>query len=155
MRVLFLDIDGVLNSREWFASQPERVRGYSMFDDRADLDPKAVRTLKTLFKELPNTKMVVSSSWRIGRSLEDLKLLLPDFADYIIGRTPDSMQNIFASSRGDQIKMWLGDHPKVTHFAIVDDDISDMGSLVSNCVKTSQATGLLNHHVEALKELLQ
>ena len=114
-RVLFLDIDGVLNSHRTAIG----LGGIPHDFDAAGLalfDLAAVGMLRGLC-EAGNVSVVLSSSWRIVHDFRELgaALRLP-----IIDQTPRLVGN-----RGKEIAAWLAKHPEVQRFAIVDDD-SDM-----------------------------
>ena len=117
MKVLFLDIDGVLNSRRTavaFGSYPHKLAHLERFDHAA------LGLVRRLCEA--GVSVVLSSSWReeyqhseIGRALD-----LP-----IIGGTP-----VLSGSRGSEIAAWLVEHEDVRTWAIVDDD-PDMLRLLS------------------------
>jgi len=132
MKVLFLDIDGVLNStRSCIANKgyphdfsPE---GMPMFDSIA------VSLIRGLCAR-GGVSVVVSSAWRIthhwdaiGRALE-----LPT-----MDRTPSLL-----GVRGDEIAHWLEAHPEVTQYAIVDDDADMLPEQFPFFVKTDGHEGL-------------
>lgn len=103
MKVLFLDVDGVLNYREWF-----RIHGREDYP----LDPVCIELVQRIIKET-GCKIVLSSTWRNHEgSVQELKKYFE-----IIDKTPH-----FSSFRGDEIKAWLEKHPEVTKYAILDDD---------------------------------
>ncbi len=76
-RILFLDIDGVLNSPEWFGHWPPKGETTAGIDVRdlalvADtyLDPAAVRRLNRLAAK---AEIVISSSWRYGFTVDQIR----------------------------------------------------------------------------------
>lgn len=147
MRVIFLDFDGVLNSRESWDTCTQMHRDHKS----ARLNPPAVDRLARLVKE-SRAAIVVSSSWRAFWSLDQLKTWLSKFGipkNTIIGKTPrcDVM-------RGREIRQWLDDHPEVTSFVVLDDD-SDMETVHHRHVKTSWETGLQDDHVEEALNLFR
>lgn len=109
MRVLFLDCDGVLNSRDDYMVSGDQ-RPYYV------LNRKKVDYLLDIIKET-NCKIVLSSSWRVmqdGReTLEEHDIPIFDVTENLSG------------CRGSEIQEWLDRHPETTGYAIVDDD-SDM-----------------------------
>lgn len=121
MKVLFLDIDGVLNHR----MTKDRVCGFM------GLDPDLIAVFNKIVDAMPDLKIVVSSTWRhmfmpgVYSNFEELIQLLNKrgLKGEIIGRTPDSWHDI----RGREISEWLADHPEVTHYVILDDS-PDAGS---------------------------
>lgn len=145
MKVLFLDIDGVLNS--WrtsiaFGGMPFNIIGA----DRAKFDQVAISLIAAIC-ERAAAVIVLSSSWRredywdrIGKELG-----LP-----IIDRTPW----MFNGSRGDEIASWLGEHPEVDRYAILD-DMADAGSGHGDrFIRTSMKEGFTYANAEKLAELL-
>lgn len=87
------------------------------------------------------TKIVVSSFWRVGRSVATLQELLTGKGVIceVIDRTPD----LFTLPRGHEIKKWLEGREDVDSFIILDDD-SDMVFLELLCrlVHTTFTNGI-------------
>ena len=119
MKVIFLDIDGVLNS-EKFAKycyeNPEFVEnGGSNW-----VDPYSVLWVLQLCKEL-DLKIVLSSSWRLWdlnstidelNKYRDLKPLIP----YLVGVTPRNTDDRIWEDRGDEIRYYLDNHPEIENY---------------------------------------
>lgn len=59
MKIIFLDIDGVLNSEVYYRIVDRSKKDWSRFD------PKAVELIKKLLNEF-SAKIVISSTWRFG-----------------------------------------------------------------------------------------
>lgn len=92
--LLFLDIDGVLNSIEW-AKKCGGQRGYR------DMDPDAVAQLKRIC-ETATCAIVVSSTWRRLYTIAEIreKLEAAGFPNApILGQTP----TLFGRWRGDEV----------------------------------------------------
>lgn len=132
MRVIFLDIDGVLNShRSAIAYCSVLMR---------KLDPVAVSMLYRIVKYAP-ADLVISSTWRMDRDYLPLvwgclrEAGFPWDGDKcpIIGKTTTEHKGItdddeypgINTGRGDQIKQWLDENPEYDDYIILDDD-SDM-----------------------------
>ena len=115
MKVIFLDIDGVMNSEDW----------YNEHLGEGDIDYRAVRLLK-LYIETHDIHIVISSSWRDITLKQTLLTLtetpMIDIIGRIIGQTPRS----YDGNRGKEIDMWLNDRPEVDEFYIIDDDDFDI-----------------------------
>lgn len=143
-KVLFLDIDGVLNSeRSCYA-----LGGFPhAFDakNKAMFDWVAVGLIRRLCEDA-DTSIVLSSTWRILHSIHECAngLDLP-----IFDKTPGGGGN-----RGKQIQEWLDAHPEVTHYAIVDDDGDMLESQRSRFVQTDFRVGLSLDNYGQLKRLL-
>lgn len=123
-RVLFLDIDGVLNSKQ--------SRDLAIF-----LEPSRIQLLNNILEQT-KCEVVISSTWRLKNGpllLEEL-LTLAGYKGYILGYTP----TIPNRERGSEIKEWLARHP-TEKFVILDDN-DDMGNLFPYLVKTTFDEGL-------------
>lgn len=144
MKIIFLDIDGVLNSGEYV--RKNNIRGLMGTEG---IDPEAVTRLNQIV-EATGAVVVVSSSWRFGTPLPTLDHYLTKrgFLGYIIGATP-----VLPSERGDEIGLWLRAVPVVDKFVIIDDD-ADMGNLMDHLIKTSWETGLQDEHVDMAIKIL-
>ena len=149
LKVLFLDVDGVLNSARYLRENPG---AFDRKDESKHFDPAACARLdRVLFST--GAKVVVSSTWRLTNTTSQIERFLISrgaASARIIGATPPSWAG---SRRGDEIQEYLDGHPGVTRFAIVDDD-SDMLHLIPRLVKTTWEEGLLDDHVEKLIRML-
>lgn len=145
MKVVFLDIDGVLNNKEFLKDR----------DDLQVCDPKNVKNFNKIVEEIDDLKIVVSSSWRIGRSLEELIEILreKDVKGEIIDKTPD-MTAKFDATRSNEIQAWLNGND-VDKFVILDDNPISL-PLSDNHIRTSFTKGgLSSNHVDKVKEVLE
>lgn len=132
LKVLFLDIDGVLNSRRSqmaFGAYPHDFSAKGM----ACFDMVAVALVRRICR-VSGCSIVLSSDWRYTTTAHAAAnaLDLP-----IMGSTPQ-----LAGSRGLEINAWLNEHPEVTHYAIVDDIAAMLPSQQANFVQTDDAYGL-------------
>lgn len=118
--VIFLDVDGVLNS----ISTPAWMGD--------DWDIPLARPLKNLKRIVEETgaKVIISSSWRKhSAAMRKLKLALMVFELQIAGQTP-----WMELDRPTEIEAWLADHPEVKRYVILDDDPFPWTSEQSNKV---------------------
>lgn len=129
MKILFLDIDGVLNSREY-----DRKRNWN---EQTDIDETRLPLVKEIIDKT-GAKIVLISTWRShwnsDESLcdEDGNYINRLFAKYglaIYDKTPDLG---LLSKRKDEVKAWLAKRKSgIESFAILDDyrfgwdDLSD------------------------------
>lgn len=146
MKVIFLDIDGVLNSAQSFIAA--HAAGMSRFTTNyAGWDKDSVARLGAIILQT-GAKVVVSSTWRLFL-MDSLKsgidTLLPDIgSSVIVGKTP---HNGFADkTRGSEIAEWLANNP-VDQYVIIDDDSDLLPSQIDNFVQTSWKTGLQDEHM--------
>lgn len=127
MNIIFLDIDGVLNSEESIVRFYEEAMSKGQPNYNCDeIFPKEyMNNLKELVEET-DSKIVISSTWRMFYPDNDKWFkLMSNLKEYnldtkVIDRTPYT-----SKKRGDEIRMWLSEHPEVSNFVIIDDD-SDM-----------------------------
>lgn len=147
MKLIFLDIDGVLNNR---ASMRQHSKTHSIYN----LDADCVACLNKLCM-LSGAYCVVSSTWRHGWPVAAFLQFMRErgFLGWIIDRTP----NMPGQERGVEIAAYLSQcrergHP-VESFVILDDD-SDMGPLLPYLVRTTTALGLEAQHVDAALAIL-
>lgn len=140
MKVIFLDVDGVL------------ITGMKPYDWRTP-DPTCIALLNEL-TECTHGQIVVSSCWRVGRTLPELRDLFKRWGviGTIIDRTGSG-----AESRGLEIMRWLHERDKlrgdVDKFVIIDDD-KDMDVLFPSLVQTKHHLGLTEPDVKKAIELL-
>ena len=149
-RVIFLDVDGVLNSR--------------MSREAAESDvppPEIMENLKFL---VDNTqcKVILSSTWRlVDHKRHQLENLFLQYGLSVNGATPD-LEKVAKGDRVDEILLWLEMRAaKSEHvhawIAIDDMDLLRMNPRLtsSNFVHTSDAVGLdAEKTEEALNKLL-
>ena len=141
MKVLFLDVDGVLN-RCGKSNQ-------GLETDKCDLLADICR--------IAGCVVVVSSTWRRYPHLMEDRLL-PLFRSRGIvfaGQTPMLEKPspggyvFVASARHEEITAWLSDRPEVTQYVIVDDD-SDADDGTGRYVKTNSYEGLTQTHADEI-----
>jgi len=130
--LIFLDIDGVLNSlRTFLAFKKLQLK---------EVDPVAVNLMDRLVRET-DADIVISSSWRIGKPVPYLQEVFrtyfsAPFYDCIIDKTPH-----LCGKRGDDIRDWLEAHPERHNYVIIDDDSDMLPSQKSRFVCTDDRVG--------------
>lgn len=158
MKVIFLDIDGVINSEDfaiWIHEHPEFCENGGHFW----IDPQKIDMIVNLCEET-GAKLVISSSWRgwsLRSTLEDFSTYrdLSRLNPYIVGVTPRFYMNSkMYMSRGDEIQYYLSTDQSITHYCIVDDDNDMLDSQKDNFVRTDFQTGLTMEDVEKIKNIL-
>ena len=159
MKIIFLDIDGVLNSNDFFASNHEEVKKikYDLNDidtllkrQMMDIDFSKVMILKKVVDET-NAKVVITSSWKKLKIFPYVMCALIREGIPIIDITHDNGYN-----RGIGIRKYLLEHD-VRDYVVLDDDIFDDydKEILNNLVKTSFFDGGLKeeHANELVKRL--
>lgn len=171
MHVIFLDVDGVLNSEAYALKLEERHRALGheelarskrettcdCFKLYHQIDRDAVARVNRLVA-VTASKIVISSTWRKLFDPPELERILVEhgLVAEIVGSTPDGhaepeMLEVFGPLvrifRGHEIDFWLRKHPEVDRFVILDDG-SDMEMHKKRLVQTDCEEGLLDDHVE-------
>jgi hypothetical protein len=147
--VLFLDFDGVLNSRRYF----EATANNHLDTDAGALDPIAVERLNRVI-DATEAEIVVSSAWRLINTVGSLQRTLRarGFRHRIRSRTP---VHYVDRGRYMEIREWLFVNAHGGPFAIVDDDHDAGISYAPRFVQTTFDEGLTDAHVEKLIEILR
>ena len=151
IRLLVLDIDGVLNSRNFFMNRVKKENSQLQ-----DIDPEAVKLLNWIIDET-NCRILLSSTWR-----HDFKTSMGVniFFEAIgvrpvcIGLTPD-----YQTERGTEILGWLIKHryqkyPIIVESLTILDDDNDMGIFMPWWVHCKNETGLTKREAKIAKLML-
>lgn len=145
-KLIFLDVDGVLNSwTYWKSLNP---------DDQYELrhiDRNAIKKLKRIVDKT-GAEIVVSSTWR--KFNEDMQVLATRLSVYglnIMSKTPV----LCNKERGHEITAWFESHPeyKDATYIILDDD-ADMNVHMDHLIKTDYQYGLTNSKAEKAIKML-
>lgn len=130
MKVIFLDIDGVLNiiPEEW--------------DEYGAIFHKHFESNLRKIIDNTNAKIVISSTWRFSgikvmKEMWKARKLSGD----IIGVTPyllNKDDKLTSIKRGYEIQDYLDNNPDIENYVIIDDDSDMLPSQIKNFVKTSE-----------------
>lgn len=138
-KLLFLDIDGVLNHQLWYSSVEDKKQNTHEEWENSQFCPWSVGLLNKLTDET-KSKIVVSSSWRQGKTVQELQDLFEKvgITSEVIDKTPKLYFNgiedyTYSVPRGCEIKAWMELNKdklgsgigKYDKYVIFDDD-SDM-----------------------------
>src|ERR1022692_2393787 len=121
MNVLFLDFDGVLNTEKNHSST-------------GNFSKAACKNLQELLNEMPEVKIVVSSSWR-RKGLSSVKSTL-EKNGFDPKKIIDITDETDRDDRGHHIERYVKDHKEIEHFVILDDK-SDMDKVLDHLVQTN------------------
>ena len=147
--VLFLDIDGVLNSGAYYKGLTDKGEGAESAVDH--LDPAAIVHLNRLVAAT-GCEVVVSSTWRIKHELPRLWRMLRSrgyTGPHLIRKTP----NFDGMMRQQEIAHWRQEHGKPAIYAILDDD-PDADDQSGRFVKTTFDEGLTSELADRVIALL-
>lgn len=113
--VVFLDVDGVLNTRTTVERTPDFHTG---------IDDARVAVLAKAVRKYENADIVLSSDWKDMKEDEDdfcyLVSKLEKKGLTLVGKTTDHWNN-----RGEGILKYLELHPEIDEFVILDDNKFD------------------------------
>lgn len=161
-RVIFLDIDGVLNSSFWNAGHQKEISAGMLID---------LEKIRLLGKLVRNTKaeIILHSGWKFWFD-PDLKPLCKEAAYLqrqmqreglmIAGTTPDhSTEEIriskkFSLVKAGEILAWLDEHKEVDRWIVLDDlDLHDPRIEIHQ-LRTDPDTGLTEEDVQRAEAVL-
>lgn len=158
MRVIFLDMDGVLNSRRYTTGpnfKPpdwgEDGEGGNLGFGSAQIDPEAVALLNDLV-ERTGARIVLSSSWRHIWSWQEVAAMLEKRGlkdkEWVIDQTPSAPSD----NRGDEVAEWISlgrerrevdpDFDPLTSYVILDDGDDFSTEQQAHFVQTDPRVGL-------------
>lgn len=145
MKVLFLDIDGVIN----------RFKFYEHGGLDCTLDKDCIARLSNIVKQT-GCVIVISSTWKYSNTLmdtleEELFPFLPKGC--IAGCTPN---NVLRPYREEEIQQYLKEHPYIKNYVIVDDYDFELKSFLNggHCVITDALKGLTEKDANKCIEIL-
>ncbi|MDE7264993.1 MAG: hypothetical protein K2N52_01805 [Clostridia bacterium] len=154
MKIIFLDIDGVLNSRIYDGKRDK--------SRQTDIDETRLPLVKSIV-DRTGAKIVLSSTWRVhwdknpDKCDEDGAYINSTFAKFgleVYGKTPDLGIDF---DRPEEISAWLEcAAEEIKSFVIIDDYRYAWGKLSDNFVKTNPnfGLGLEEEHVKQAIEIL-
>ena len=155
MKIVFLDIDGVLNSDDWYKSG-EAKKAYEKTKIVSDyhFDPNAWKWVEKLLIET-GAKIVLSSSWRnynLEATLNDFKGTNFEVLNkYIVGITPRSVLR----HRGSEIKTFIETTDiKIDKYVIIDDDTDFNTEQLPYFVRTDWFKGITEENYNKAKKIL-
>lgn len=177
MKIIFLDIDGVLNSTPFLDkalnnSNDATAREQKTLEILKDIDGchpsfglRSLRSIDTkpvsflnMIAKRSGAKFVISSSWRHTYTYKEIGVFLKHhgFMGEVIGSIPnriDPPKGVTSVKRRHEIQAYLDLHPEIVEFVILDDNV-DMGHLNDHFIMTDINIGLETKHiVEALSIL--
>ncbi len=155
-RVLFLDIDGVLNSN--FGNNKRQT----------EISDEKIKLLAYLVRET-NSEIILHSGWRfwfdselkpLCKEASKLVELLEKEDLHIKGVTPNlTTEEIrktkkFSLVKADEILLWINSHNDVTEWVVLDDLDLHNSQIERNQVKPDQTVGLTLENVKQAAKIL-
>ena len=159
--IIFLDVDGVLNSKFWDNDHQREI------SEGKYVDLAAVKLLGSLVNRT-DAKIILHSGWRFwfDESMNPLKPAAEFFVNAmasegisISGVTPDlTTEEIrkakkFSLVKADEILAWLKENPS-DNWVVLDDLDLNNSEIENHQVKTDPEVGLTDHDVEKAIKIL-
>ena len=155
MKIIFLDIDGVLNNQAFLKTS----QGFG----ENQLDPRNVAVLNKIVGAT-GAKIVISSSWRHIWDHEQIAKMMAKVgftdASCVIDRTPVGENN-----RGMEVQEWVQldaermivnpDHQSIEAWVILDDVDEFLPEQKPHFVQTNPQTGLTGHDASEAISILR
>ena len=156
-KIIFLDIDGVLNTKEWHSRMtkdtPKDEYGYAF-------DPVTVKNLAHIIDKT-GADIVISSSWKFYgvaklRKMWEIRNLPGTILDITPNTVSDEMllnvnldEMELGVCRGNEIKEWLSRHKgEVSNYVIIDDFDDLLPEQENHTVLTDSLIGITNFDAE-------
>ena len=137
--ILFLDFDGVLHPDPPTVDSPLFCR---------------TALLHQYLIQQPEVAVVVSSTWRRTRTLDQLRSLFPELESRIIGATPESSEPNYA--RQFECEAWIRENaPPWTRWVSLDDRAWNFRPFEKRLILVNRRTGLVPSDVEKLDALVK
>lgn len=162
MKVVFLDIDGVLNSNFWNDSHNQEI------SDGTLIEEEKVRLLATLVKNT-EAKVILHSGWKywfneslipVREESKRLDTMLKKHGVTIAGITPDhATEEIrktrrFSLVKAGEILEWVASHDDVETWVVIDDLELHNDEVTIHQVRTDPEVGLTESDVRRVEEIL-
>lgn len=146
MKVLFLDIDGVLNNEEHIVKihnllGEEQYLALLRKITEIPFDYRSCELLKDFIKKA-NVKVVLSSIWRLN---PDSFNIIRKYAGIEVYDKTIKLNG----TRGEEIQQYLDNHKEIINYVILDDDSDMLESQIRHFVKVDGKVGL------TIKEIIQ
>jgi histidinol phosphatase-like enzyme len=166
MKIIFLDIDGVLNHQEWYSYQQKQPKLTDENWEKGQFCYWSINLLNDLIKDT-GAKVVVSSSWRKGKSVECMQTLLDSvgFEGEVIGITPclyfSNQDYNYSVPRGCEIKAWIEMNKSILNekvsklkYVILDDDSDMMYWQRNKFIHVNPHCGITKRDIFQAKQIL-
>lgn len=165
MKIIFLDIDGVLNTSLTFKRIQQEYDKNKIY--HIEIDKFRLEYLKNIIDNT-SAKIVLSSSWKLFFYKDEkgiiptiqktfiLNQLLKKYGLEIFDLTPIDTNGC----REKEIEMWLNENENIENFIIIDDNLKDLSKIYTeHLIKTKftlenasdktieNTCGLCNEHV--------
>ena len=156
MKYIFLDFDGVLNTEKH--QEFLRFNNQNTFDNYGPIfDPSAVECLSLLVSSVPNSSIVIISSWKF-EGLDKMQNLWKDrslpgnLAGISPNLVPESIEDLYAG-KGREVRAWLTKNP-CSGYVILDDVPDFLPEQEKHYIEINPKVGLTPHIVKQAISIL-
>ena len=148
--VIFLDIDGVLNHKQFFEKKKELLyESYIKLPFPFDsFDVNIIHNLNKFWEKYTDVKLVISSSWRWDSDLDKI-LKQVGLRKKVDNITP----TIISNHRGEEIDIFLEKY-KVKNYVIIDDVDDMLEHQKEHLILCDDNVGLTQENLEKVIEIL-
>ncbi|MDE6846581.1 MAG: hypothetical protein K2J99_12580 [Lachnospiraceae bacterium] len=161
-KVIFLDIDGVLNSNFWNDTHQREI------SDGTLIDSEKIKLLGELVRRT-DAGIVLHSGWKywfdselepLRTESERLKTLLSQEGLTINSVTPDhateeiKRDKKFSLIKAEEILAWLDDHKEIDQWVVIDDLDLHNAEVATHQLRTNPQTGLTINDVHEIEKML-
>lgn len=144
--IIFLDMDGVLNMMSTSYSSFSYKTSISGKNVNDPIEKHLMNRLEFILDRTPNTKIVISSSWKFESVIKEMTKMNFKYLTRIIDSTPRCYEG-----RGNQIVGWMieNDYNANNNYIVLEDEIGDVKGIIpdSNIVEVNMDEGLSHNNV--------
>ncbi|MDX1285926.1 MAG: HAD domain-containing protein [Draconibacterium sp.] len=166
MKIIFLDIDGVLNHEQFYINRQEQIFAgkWSITRPFSEIDPKCVNLLSEFCRK-NDIKVVISSTWRASRDAEAFnEMFSNEFFEQpafeVISTTPHLPR---WSVRGNEIRQWIEENENIIgckyydyyDYCILDDDGDMLLWQKENFLKVDRFVGITPQTIFEMKKIFR
>jgi hypothetical protein len=145
MKIIFLDLDGVLNIEEGPRATFRTTMKY--------FDSELIERFNLFLDEYPEIHLVMSSSWRedMDDAIKQLSLCGFRHSLRFIGKT--GFNKGLMLRRGQEIQNWIDENEFSGKYICIDDFTCEIVDFINPefCLKTESDTGITNDDIITLK----
>lgn len=162
MKIIFLDIDGVLNSDIWYKNQKSGTKNSNGL--KFHLDPHAIKLLNKIVTQT-KSKVVLSSTWRNHYPLKEIERIFQNlgFIGEIISKTPNLVRENENFVRGNEILKWCKENESLINcrfynfkdYVILDDKNDMLLWQKNNFVQMDRYCGLTPSKASEIIKILK
>lgn len=158
MKIIFLDIDGVLNNADYYKNKDLRTH----HKEQSHFDPKNVSALNKIISET-NAKVVLSSAWRLIKSVDETNQLFNEIgvkAKVISATESLHYKDTFKlAPRGLEILKWIKDNHRLLengleNYVIIDDEDDILDIQEGHFLQVDDKVGLTESNANEIIDFL-